>query len=168
MHSLQTSKDLAALTEDIGDRPVVMLGEASHGTHEYYKWRAAISKRLILEKGFNFIAVEGDWPDCYKINRYIKGYSDAGSSAEEVLRNFDRWPTWMWSNWETASLVDWLKEYNKGLPLSKKIGFYGLDVYSLWDSMKEMMDYLQNEDPQTARSVKKAIECFEPFNEDER
>lgn len=168
MYPLYTSKDLTPMMEDIGDRFVVMLGEASHGTHEYYTWRAAISKKLIQEKGFNFIGVEGDWPDCYRINRYIKGYSDAGKNVEDVLKNFDRWPTWMWSNWEIASLVEWLKEYNAGLPTNQKIGFYGLDVYSLWDSMKEMMHYLENEDPQTASSVKKAIECFEPFNEDER
>jgi erythromycin esterase-like protein len=167
MHPIENSKDLDALIGDIGDRPVVMLGEASHGTHEYYTWRAAISKRLIQEKGFNFIAVEGDWPDCYKINRYIKGYRDAGDNIEEVLKNFDRWPTWMWGNWEIAALAEWLKEYNKNLPVNKKVGFYGLDVYSLWDSMKEMMSYLENEDPQTARSVQKAIQCFEPYNEDE-
>jgi erythromycin esterase-like protein len=154
--------------EDIGDRRVVMLGEASHGTHEYYTWRAAISKKLIQEKGFSFIAVEGDWPDCYAINRYVKGYSDAGNDIEDVLKKFDRWPTWMWGNWEIASLAQWLKEYNTGLPINKKIGFYGLDVYSLWDSMKAMINYLENEDPQAARSVKKAIKCFEPFNEDEQ
>ncbi len=168
MHPLNTSKDLAALMEDIGDRSVVMLGEASHGTHEYYTWRAAISKKLIQEKDFSFIAVEGDWPDCYKINRYIKGYSDAGNNIADVLKNFDRWPTWMWGNWEIAALAEWLKDYNAGLPVNKKIGFYGLDVYSLWDSMKAMMHYLENEDQQAARSVKKAIQCFEPFNEDER
>lgn len=168
VHALKASSDLSAMMEDIGERSIVMLGEASHGTHEYYTWRAAISKRLIQEKSFNFIAVEGDWPDCYKINRYIKGYNDAGNSIEDVLKHFDRWPTWMWSNWEIASLCEWLKDYNQALPINQKIGFYGLDVYSLWDSMKEMMHYLENKDPQTARSVKKAIQCFEPFNEDER
>lgn len=168
MNPLNTSKDLTALIEDIADRSVVMLGEASHGTHEYYAWRTALSKRLITEKGFGFIAVEGDWPDCYKINRYVKGYSDAGNNIEDVLKNFDRWPTWMCGNWEIAALAEWLKEYNTGLPINKKVGFYGLDVYSLWDSMKAMMNYLENEDPQSARSVKKAIQCFEPFNEDER
>jgi erythromycin esterase len=167
-HPLVASKDLDPLMEDIGERKVVMLGEASHGTHEYYTWRAAISKRLIKEKGFKFIAVEGDWPDCYAINRYIKGYADAGNDIIEVLKKFDRWPTWMWGNWEVAALAEWLREYNKGMPIDEKVGFYGLDVYSLWDSMKAMMHYLEDEDPQTARSVKQAIQCFEPFNEDER
>jgi erythromycin esterase len=168
MYSLNNSKDLDPLIEDIGDRTVVMLGEASHGTHEFYTWRTAISKRLIEEKGFNFIAVEGDWPDCYKINRFVKGYKDAGDNIENVLKNFDRWPTWMWGNWEVAALAEWLREFNKILSADKKTGFYGLDVYSLWDSMKAMMHYLETEDPQTAKSVKKAIQCFEPFNENEQ
>jgi erythromycin esterase-like protein len=168
MYELYTSKDLDALVEAIGERPVVMLGEASHGTHEYYTWRAAISKRLIEEKGFNFIAVEGDWPDCYKINRYIKGYGDVGDDIKTVLRNFDRWPTWMWANWEVAALAEWLKQYNKKLLIEEKIGFYGLDVYSLWDSMKTMVNYLEHEDPQTAQTVKKAIQCFQPFEQNEQ
>ena len=167
MHLLDSSKDLDALLEDIGDRPIVMLGEASHGTHEFYTWRTAISKRLIQEKGFNFIAVEGDWPDCYKINRYVKGNKDAGDNIRDVLMNFDRWPTWMWANWEVAALADWLREYNQKLPIDKKVGFYGLDVYSLWDSMREMVNYLEKEDPQAAQSVKKAIQCFEPYEENE-
>jgi len=168
VYPLNTSTDLTPLLNDLADRSVVMLGEASHGTHEYYTWRTAISKRLIQEKGFRFIAVEGDWPDCYKINRYVKGYADAGNDIEEVLKNFDRWPTWMWGNWEIAALAEWMREYNSGLPADKKVGFYGLDVYSLWDSMKAMMHYLEKEDPQAATSVKRAIQCFEPFNEDEQ
>jgi erythromycin esterase len=167
MHVMETAKDLDVLLDDIGNRPVVMLGEASHGTHEYYTWRTAISKRLIQEKGFRFIAVEGDWPDCYKINRYVKGYKDAGDSIRDVLQHFDRWPTWMWANWEVAALAEWLREYNRALPVDQKVGFYGLDVYSLWDSMYAMMDYLQEEDPQAAQSVQQAIQCFEPFQENE-
>ena len=167
MQSLTTSRDLDALIDDIGERPVVMLGEASHGTHEFYTWRTAISKRLIQERGFNFIAVEGDWPDCYKINRYVKGYKDGGDSVQNVLMNFDRWPTWMWANWEVAALTEWLKEYNQRLPANNKIGFYGLDVYSLWDSLREMVNYLDKEDPQAAQSVRKAIQCFEPYEENE-
>src|SRR5687768_4981986 len=160
MYELNTAKDLDALIDDIGDRSIVMLGEASHGTHEFYTWRTAISKRLIEEKGFSFIGVEGDWPDCYKINRYIKGYKDAGDNIRNVLNHFDRWPTWMWANWEVAALSEWLRDHNKHLSAENKVGFYGLDVYSLWDSMKEMVHYLEKEDPQTAQSVKKAIQCF--------
>jgi erythromycin esterase len=167
MHPLNTAQDLTPLLNDIEDRSVVMLGEASHGTHEYYTWRTALSKRLIQEKGFNFIAVEGDWPDCYKINRYVKGYKDAGSNIREVLGAFDRWPTWMWANWEVAALAEWLRENNQTLPLEKRIGFYGLDVYSLWDSMREMVQYLEKEDPQAAQTVKKAIQCFQPYEDNE-
>ena len=85
-----------------------------------------------------------------------------------MLQRFDRWPTWMWSNWEIAALVEWMKEHNLPLSREKRAGFYGLDVYSLWDSMRAMMDYLEKEDPEAARSVKKAIQCFEPFNENEQ
>lgn len=167
MHELNTAKDLDALINEINDCPVVMLGEASHGTHEFYTWRAAITKRLIKEKGFRFIAVEGDWPACYKINRFIKGYKDAGTNIREVLSAFDRWPTWMWANWEVAALAEWLCEHNKTLPADQKVGFYGLDVYSLWDSMREMVDYLDKEDPETAQVVRKAIRCFQPYEDNE-
>lgn len=167
MYKLGSSKDLDHLINNIGDRAVVMLGEASHGTHEYYTWRTAITKRLIQEKNFNFIAVEGDWPDCYKINRYIKDYNDAGETIRDVLETFDRWPTWMWANWEVAALAEWLKNYNSHLPLEQRISFFGLDVYSLWDSMREIVTYLQKEDPQSAESVKKAIRCFQPFEDNE-
>src|SRR5688572_19900465 len=163
MYNLSSVKDLDALINAAGNRMVVMLGEASHGTHEYYTWRTAISKRLIEEYGFNFIAVEGDWPDCYKINRYVKGYKDAGEDVHKVLSIFDRWPTWMWANWEVAALAEWLREYNKRVSIEKKAGFYGLDVYSLWDSMDAMVKYLDKEDPEASSSVKRAIRCFEPF-----
>jgi erythromycin esterase-like protein len=168
MYNLSNAKDLNALINAAGERMIVMLGEASHGTHEYYTWRTAISKRLIEEHGFNFIAVEGDWPDCYKINRYVKGYKDAGTDTRDVLQAFDRWPTWMWANWEVAALAEWLREYNSHKSIEKKAGFYGLDVYSLWDSMDAMVNYLDKEDPQAAASVKSAIHCFEPFREREQ
>lgn len=167
MHYLNMAQDLTPLLDDIGEASIVMLGEASHGTHEYYTWRTAISKRLIEEKGFTFIAVEGDWPDCYKINRFVKGYADAGSEILDVLHHFDRWPTWMWGNWEVAALADWLRQYNTPKAVNHKIGFYGLDVYSLWDSMREMVAYLEKEDPQTAQTVKQAIRCFQPYEDNE-
>lgn len=168
MYALADSYSLEPLTGAIDDRRIVMLGEASHGTHEYYTWRTAISKKLITEKGFRFIAVEGDWPDCYRINRYVKGYENDGDNIRPILNSFDRWPTWMWGNWEIAALAEWLREYNRHLPPEERVGFYGLDIYSLWDSMKAMINYLEKEDKQAAQSVKTAIACFEPFNEDER
>lgn len=165
---LLDQRDLDPLIERIGEAHHVLLGEASHGTHEYYAWRKAITKRLIQEKGFNFLAVEGDWPDCYKINRFIKGYADQNKSAVDLLKSFDRWPTWMWANWEIVGLIEWLKEYNFSLPNFKKIGFYGLDVYSLWDSMEAILDYLEKHDPKAAEYAKVALQCFEPYGEDEQ
>ncbi|HEX5553409.1 MAG TPA: erythromycin esterase family protein [Chitinophagaceae bacterium] len=163
---LNNPRDLDPLMERIGDAHYVLLGEASHGTHEYYTWRTAISKRLIEEKDFNFIAVEGDWPDCYKVNRFVKGYMDANSGAHDLLDSFDRWPTWMWANWEIMALIEWLRKRNDALVRPKKAGFYGLDVYSLWESMRTLIDYLQKTDPTAADIAKKAINCFEPYGED--
>ena len=163
-HKLATDADLDVLLNEIGNARFVLLGEASHGTHEYYTWRTRISKRLIKEKGFSMIAVEGDWPDCYRLNRYVKGYQDAGESAKEVLGEFNRWPTWMWGNWETVALAEWLRKHNDILPSTKKIGFYGLDVYSLWESMESIFIYLHKKDPVAFQSVQKAMNCFEPYN----
>lgn len=164
---LRNSEDLNPLILRIGDAPYVLLGEASHGTHEYYVWRTRISKRLIAEKAFDFIAVEGDWPDCYRINRFVKGYADQDKTAVELLRTFDRWPTWMWANWEVVALIEWLKEHNATLPANKRVGFYGLDVYSLWESLEALMNYLSQHDPDAAELAKNAIQCFEPYGEDE-
>lgn len=166
-HPLKNADDIQPLLDRIGDAKVVMLGEASHGTHEYYTWRAQISKRLIEEKGFNFIGVEGDWPDCYRLNRFIKGYDNAGGSAFKVLHQFNRWPTWMWANWEISALAEWMHKHNAGLPANKKAGFYGLDVYSLWESMEYMMQYLQKTDPAALKVAEEAYRCFEPYRKDE-
>lgn len=163
---LKEPEDLDPLLDRIGNAKYVLLGEASHGTHEYYTWRTHISKRLIEEKGFSFIAVEGDWPDCYRVNRFIKGYPDSGKSAYEVLHAFNRWPTWMWANWEIVALTEWLRTHNDAHPESK-VGFYGLDVYSLWESMDAIVKYLDKKDPQTKRAALDAMECFEPYREDE-
>jgi erythromycin esterase len=155
--------DLRPLFDRIGDAQIVLLGEASHGTHEYYTWRSYISQRLIKEKGFQFIAVEGDWPDCYQLNRYIKNYPDAGKSSLEVLKQFNRWPTWMWANWEMVAFSEWLFNHNKPLPQNKKIGFYGLDVYSLWESMNSIIKYLKHVDPKALQAAEEAFKCFEPY-----
>jgi len=159
--------DLQPLFDRIGDAKIVMLGEASHGTHEYYTWRTRISKKLIEEKGFNFIAVEGDWPDCYRLNRYLKGYDTTSKSAYQVLHEFNRWPTWMWANWEIAALAEWMKKHNINLPVNKKAGFYGLDVYSLWESMEYIMQYLKKTDPGALKIAESAYRCFEPYRKDE-
>ncbi|KAA6439824.1 erythromycin esterase family protein [Dyadobacter flavalbus] len=164
---LNSTADLDPLMERIGDASCVMLGEASHGTHEYYSWRTAITKRLILEKGFSFIAVEGDWPDCYRVNRYIKGFADKDKTSTEILQNFRRWPTWMWANWEIDALVNWLKAYNLDKAVNNRIGFYGLDVYSLWESMEAMETYLRKNDPGAASIVHEAMRCFEAYEKDE-
>ncbi len=164
---LNSKAGLKPLFDRIGDARIVMLGEASHGTHEYYTWRAHITKRLIEENGFNFIAVEGDWPDCYRLNRFIKGYDKAPQKVYEVLHDFKRWPTWMWANWEITALADWLQTHNRGLPLNKKVGFFGLDVYSLWESMESIMQYLKKTDQSAMALAEEAYRCFEPYRQDE-
>ncbi|HXV17989.1 MAG TPA: erythromycin esterase family protein [Gemmatimonadaceae bacterium] len=161
---LRAAADLDRLVDAIGDSRYVLLGEASHGTSEFYTWRAEISKRLITEKGFSFIAVEGDWPDCYSVNRYVKGLS--AESAESVLHAFSRWPTWMWANREIVALAEWMHDHNVTGPTDKQVGFYGLDVYSLWESMHAVLEYLERIDPQLARNARRAYACFEPYEED--
>ena len=144
-----------------------MLGEASHGTHEYYQWRTYITRRLIEEKAFDFVAIEGDWPDAYRLNRLAKGYDFYSKSAFQVLHAFERWPTWMWANWEIMALIDWIKQHNRQLPANRKAGFYGLDVYSLWESMNSIMEYLKETDQAALEVARKAFHCFEPYSHDE-
>lgn len=160
-----TPEDLNPLVNAIGDAKIVLLGEASHGTSEFYKVRTELSKRLIEEKGFNIIAVEGDWPSTQRVNRFIKGY-DAKVSEQNVLKAFERWPTWMWANEEISELIKWLEKYNKEIEDNRKIGFYGIDVYSLWESLDEVISYLRKMNPggTDMAFAKKAISCFEPFN----
>src|SRR5579871_4986130 len=123
--------DAGPLMDLIGDARFVLLGEASHGTHEFYRERAAITKRLIREKGFTAVAVEADWPDAYRVNRYVRGRRDDRDAAE-ALAGFRRFPAWMWRNADVLDFVGWLRSHNDcarmGLPF---VGFYGLDLYSL-------------------------------------
>lgn len=162
------SQDIQPLIDRASQAKYVLLGEASHGTSEFYTIRAELSKRLIEEHGFRFIAVEGDWPSCYRLNRYVKGYSDAGANAREALRDFARWPAWMWANREIMELADWLKAYNADKPDHEKAGFYGIDVYSLWESMHEIVSYLSEQDEADLEAAKRAFECFEPYGGDEQ
>jgi erythromycin esterase len=182
-NKLENSKDLDILLDRIGDSQFVLLGEASHGTSEFYRWRTEITKRLIDEKEFSFIAVEGDWPDCYKVNRYIKGFPDSDNnnnkSAYDILYSFNRWPTWMWANEEIMELVKWLKSFNDQekqkqkdnsnsnfIPTKKLVGFYGLDLYSLWESMEAILQYLKKVDPNAVKNAIEAYNCFEPYGKD--
>ena len=166
--ALEDTTDLDPLMDRIGDARYVLLGEASHGTSDYYIWRARISQRLIEEKGFSVVAVEGDWPDLYRVNAYVKNRPGSGRTAYDVLNTFERWPTWMWANWEVVAFVEWLREYNNGLPEMDKVGFYGLDVYSLWASLDAVLTYLEREKPALLDVAEQVQTCFEPYAEDEQ
>ena len=163
---LRDPTDLDPLLDRIGNARVVLLGEASHGTHEYYTWRATVTRRLVEEKGFSFVAVEGDWPDCYRLNRFVKGYAGTSDKPAEALETFRRWPTWMWANEEVKHLIDWMRGYNDGRPDARKVGFYGLDVYSLWESLASVLDYLRRTDPDSLPAALHAWRCFEPYGEE--
>ncbi len=125
----------------IGDARFALLGEASHGTHEFYRERAEITKRLILEKGFTAVAVEADWPDAWRVNRYVRGLS-GDADANAALSGFERFPAWMWRNTVVRDFVEWLRAHNRTLPADRQVGFYGLDLYSLFTSMQVVLTYL--------------------------
>lgn len=160
----ETKEDLTPVLGAIGDAKIVLLGEASHGTSEFYTVRAELSKRLIEEKGFTLIAVEGDWPSTQHINKFIKGYKDGSVNVQDALKAFKRFPAWMWANEEIAKFITWLKKHNE--QKEEKVGFYGIDVYSLWESLDEVITYLSKTDPEGTdlAFAKKAFACFEPFN----
>jgi erythromycin esterase len=158
--------DLDVLLDRAASARVVLLGEASHGTHEFYAWRAAITQRLIAEHGFAFVAVEGDWPDCARVDRSVRGVQDAPADPRDALASFERWPTWMWANEEVADFCRWLRRHNDGLDPAARAGFYGLDVYSLWESLREILLYLREHDPDQVPAALAAFRCFEPYDED--
>jgi erythromycin esterase-like protein len=163
---LRSPADLDPLLERIGDARIVAIGEASHGTHEYYAWRAGLTRRLIEERGFSFVAVEGDWPDCYRVNRSVKLREGADEDPRDALDAFARWPTWMWANDDVVEFCRWLRGFNAGRPDEQRVGFYGLDVYSLWDSMHELIGWLREHEPEHVDQAIQALRCFEPFGED--
>jgi erythromycin esterase-like protein len=160
------SSDYDPLLALIGDRRIVLLGEASHGTHEFYAARAAITQRLITEKGFTAVAVEADWPHAYRVNRYVRSMGDDGS-ADAALAGFGRFPTWMWRNTVVRDWVEWLRTYNREQKTyASAVGFYGLDLYSLHTSIREVLGYLDAVDPQAAQRARSRYSCFEHFGED--
>ncbi len=158
--------DLDPLVERVGDSRFVGIGEASHGTHEFYQWRALLSRRLIEEKGFTWIGVEGDWPDCWRINRWVRGQDYQDRDIFTLLGSYQRWPTWMWANHEVATFLIWLRQHNATLPERERVGFYGLDVYSLWDSLRAIIGWLETNMPDAVPAAMTAWRCFIPFRED--
>jgi predicted phosphoribosyltransferase len=145
----------------VGDASLVLIGEASHGTHEFYEARATMTRRLIEEKGFTAVAVEADWPDAYRVNRYVRGRSQ-DPTAEEAMRDFERFPTWMWRNTAVLDFVGWLREHNDRIGDERaKTGFYGLDLYSLRRSMEEVVAYVERVDPASAARARERYACFD-------
>jgi erythromycin esterase-like protein len=157
--------DYDPLLDLVGDARFVLLGEASHGTHEFYRERAEITKRLILERGFTAVAVEADWPDAYRVNRFVRGTS-ADADAEESLTGFKRFPTWMWRNADVLDFVGWLREHNDARGEAARVGFYGLDLYRLFSSIDSVLGYLEKVDPAAAERARYRYACFEHAGED--
>jgi len=144
----------------------VLLGEASHGTHDFYRVRAEITKRLIRELGFSAVAVEGDWPDAFRVNRFVRATGE-DADADEALGGFVRFPQWMWRNADVLDFVGWLRAHNDALDATQRpVGFYGLDLYSLHASMAHVVSYLDVVDPEAARRARHRFACFDQFGDD--
>lgn len=162
MHELDVLMDL------IDNASFVLIGEASHGTHEFYKTRIDLTRRLITERGFNVIAAEADWPDCWAVNRYVKGKSGA-TKAIDSLSEFKRFPTWLWRNADVLSFVEWLKKHNEHISnYDRKVGFYGLDLYSLYRSADAVIAYLDKHDPPGAQQARDRYACLSVYGHNEQ
>ncbi|MDB4978571.1 MAG: erythromycin esterase-like enzyme [Candidatus Peribacteria bacterium] len=157
--------DYEPILDLIGNARFVLLGEATHGTHEFYRERAAITRILIREAGFTAVAAEADWPDMYRVNRYIRHESE-DRNANEALLDFKRFPQWMWRNADVLNFVDWLYAYNAALPPEFHIGFYGLDLYSMFQSIGVVLSYLDRTDPESAKRARYRYSCFDQSGED--
>ncbi|MER7499334.1 erythromycin esterase family protein [Nonomuraea pusilla] len=153
---------LDPVLDRVGDARFVLIGEASHGTHDFYAWRAALTRRLIEEKGFGFVGVEGDWPDCERVNRAVTGDGD----PFDALYAFERWPTFMWANEEVVGFCRWLRGWNDALEPASRVGFHGLDVYSLWESLRAVRLYAADRLPGQMEAVTRAMRCFESYGHD--
>jgi erythromycin esterase-like protein len=154
-----------SLLERVGDAALVLIGEASHGTHEFYAARAELTKALILRNGFNLVAVEADWPDAYRANRWVR-HASVDADAEGALGDFTRFPRWMWRNRDVVAFLDWLRGHNQSLDDRSRVGFYGLDLYSLHTSIDMVLAYLDKVDPAAAARARYRYACFEDFAED--
>jgi erythromycin esterase-like protein len=163
---LRTEDDLDAVLDHIGDAPLVLMGEASHGTREFYQLRAALSKRLIVERGFDAIAVEADWPDALQVSRFVQ-LSGVDQTADQALAGFQRFPQWMWRNVEIVRLLYWMRLHNQHVhDASRRIGFYGIDLYSLQKSMHAVVAYLERVDPEAALRARQRYSCIDHLAED--
>ena len=160
-----TLHDHDALLQLIGPARFALLGEASHGTREFYRERIAITRRLITEKGFTAVAVEADWPDAWRVNRYVRGLSD-DPDATAALSGFERFPGWMWRNTEVRDFIEWLRGHNDGRPATQQVGFYGIDLYSLFSSIQAVLAYLDRTDPDAALRARRRYSCFDHAHED--
>jgi erythromycin esterase len=163
---LRRPSDLDPLLERIGSARLVGIGEASHGTHEFYTWRAELTRRLIVEKGFGFVAVEGDWPDCHMVHCSVTAGRGSPTDPLDALQAFDRWPSWMWANEEVLAFARWLRAYNDGEPPPLRVGFHGLDVYSLFASLRAVLDYVAEHEPDHLPVAREAVRCFDPYGDD--
>jgi erythromycin esterase-like protein len=160
------ARDYDLLMSFIGNSKYVLLGEASHGTHEFYKARTEISKRLIREKGFNVIAWEADWPDALRVNRFIQNRGQ-DAAALEALSAFRRFPQWMWRNADILDFIGWLRAHNDPIKdIKRKVGLFGLDLYSLHASIEAVISYLMKVDPASAEKARRRYACFEHFGDD--
>jgi erythromycin esterase-like protein len=165
------ARDHDALLDVVGDRPIVLLGEGSHGTHEFYALRAQITRRLVEERGFDAVAVEGDWPDSARVDRWVRGRDGAAGEppdgdADAALGGFRRFPRWMWRNRVVRDLVTFLRAHNAGAGRGRPVGFHGLDLYSLHASIEEVLRYLADADPEAAARARARYACFEEYGED--
>jgi erythromycin esterase-like protein len=156
---------LSPVLDAIGDARLILIGEASHGTHEFYQVRAALTRALILKKGVNVVAVEADWPDAYRANRWVR-HASSDPSADAALGDFKRFPRWMWRNTDVVDFIEWLRAHNGTRDAAAQAGFYGLDLYSLHASIEAVLQYLRNVDPAAAERARYRYSCFEDFGED--
>ncbi len=153
------------LLQVLGHARFVLLGEATHGTREFYRVRCEVTRRLILEQGLSAVAVEADWPDAWRVHLYVQGRSDDRDGVQ-ALQGFERFPAWMWRNTEVLHFIEWLREHNLGRPPAQRVGFYGMDLYSLFRSMQQVLDYLDRTDPEAAQRARSRYACFDHVHED--
>jgi erythromycin esterase-like protein len=161
------SGDYDPILEMIGSAEIVCIGEASHGTHEFYAERARITRRLIDEKGFTAVAVEADWPDAYRVNRFVRGMSDDEEAIDSLEGFRSRFPTWMWRNAVVLDFIGWLRAFNDAVADEKRrVGFYGVDLYSLFASIQAVIEYLEKVDPDAATRARQRYACFDHFGDE--